>query len=680
MADPLPAQSGILDPNNLSFASFIGGAAPQSLADLQRRRAVANALAMQKRGFPKNIGEGLTSLGEAVGDRMTENRLAQSEKALIAQRTADPRLALPGPEVPPTAGVPAPARVPAPAPVPGVPAVPGPRTDATDPVEQQRAKIAALLQGGTAPGVPSENPTVAGVAPPQTGSLASDDDGLWSARSAAIGGIESGGRKDPYNTVGIPTKYGRALGRYGIVEANVGPWSAAALGKPLTPQEFLADPAAQDAVFKHRFGTYVAKFGEEGAARAWYGGPGNIAKTKLMDDHGRLTIGGYGQDYLRRLQGAAAATSGASGGADAGGSMTIDSATGVSPEGDVNPPTPTTIKPMGVPGPASPPTPAPQLTPEQTKREPGFRISPDRPPPVVMQETLTPEERRGWEVKTDPRYEGDTIAHARADALIAYGLDKRKRAYENATKERDAILKTHEAASLAEQAENTPLKQAELRTKLADEEKRRRLGGISDEEWQKGLAKSQENVASVPAASMALRAAREDLTQGRMFTGIDAEFQLAKAKAKAALGWDPDPRIRATEAFKAEVAPIIAAARSSLVGNANISDADMKAAVRAAAGDITLDAESIKRVFNLLERINTEKVIAHNRQLRTYSGNDEDAQRGAYGRYGLDMTKVVPDWAVDRLQENKDNPQAHKDFDEKYHWPGLSKIILGSRG
>ena len=166
MADPLPAQSGILDPNNLSFASFIGGAAPQSLADLQRRRAVANALAMQKRGFPKNIGEGLTSLGEAVGDRMTENRLAQSEKALIAQRTADPRLALPGPEVPPTAGVPAPARVPAPAPVPGVPAVPGPRTDATDPVEAQRAKIAALLQGGTAPGVPSENPTVAGVAPP----------------------------------------------------------------------------------------------------------------------------------------------------------------------------------------------------------------------------------------------------------------------------------------------------------------------------------------------------------------------------------------------------------------------------------------------------------------------------------------------------------------------------------
>jgi len=69
-------------------------------------------------------------------------------------------------------------------------------------------------------------------------------------------------------------------------------------------------------------------------------------------------------------------------------------------------------------------------------------------------------------------------------------------------------------------------------------------------------------------------------------------------------------------------------------------------------------------------------VIAHNRQLRTYAGDDEAAQRGAYGRYGVDMSKVVPDWAVTRLRENADNPQAHKDFDDKYHWPGLSKLIL----
>ncbi|HXT99623.1 MAG TPA: hypothetical protein VN903_01435, partial [Polyangia bacterium] len=631
MADPLPVQGGILDPNNLSFASFIGGAAPQSMADLQRRRAVANALAMQKRGFPKNIGEGLTSLGEAVGDRMAESRLTAAENAYTSKQAADPLFSTTGPVGAPTsavAPVPAPARVPAPAPVPGVPAVPGPRTDATDPVEQ-RAKIAALLQGGTAPGVPSENPTVAGVAPPQTGSPASDDDGLWPARMSAVGGIESGGRKDPYRTVGIQTKYGPALGKYGITAANVGPWSQAALGQALTPEQFLADDNAQDAIFKHRFGTYVAKFGEEGAARAWYGGPGNINKTNLMDDHGRLTIGGYGQDYLRRLQGAATATSGAAPAvSDPGGTVTD--------EGD-NPPTPTTIQPIrvaqarGVPGPADQPTPVPQLTPEQRQLDPGFAISSGTPVAPRKQDTFTPEEMRGYEIIK--KYPGDERAHEFANRLIKFGESKREAEYTRAVEEYKLKYGTHEKEALRRAEENSPLKQAELRTKLADEDKRRRLGGISDEEWQKGLAESRKNVEGVPAASMALKAAREDLTQGKMFTGIDAEFQLAKAKAKAALGWDPDPRIRATEAFKAEVAPIVAAARSSLVGNAQISNADLKAAERAAAGDITLDAESIKRVFNLIERINTEKVIAHNRQLRTYAGNDEAAQRGAYGRY-----------------------------------------------
>jgi len=350
----LPAASGILDPSNpLTFAfGGGGGTGTPGLQELKRRQAIAQMLAGQKRPFPKNIGEGLTSLGEAVGDRMTDARLTAQERAFGAaedQRVnaanALPSVSVPGARTAPVAPAVAPARVPAPAPVPGVPAVPGPRTDATDPVEQ-RAKIAALLQGGTAPGVPSENPTVAGVAPPQAGSPTSDDDGLWSARSAAIGGIESGGRKDPYSTVGIQTKYGPALGKYGIVAANVGPWSAAALGKPLTPQEFLADPEAQDAVFRHRFGTYVAKYGEEGAARAWYGGPGNINKTNLMDDHQRLTIGGYGQDYLRRLQGAAPnAGASAPEGADVGATMTIDSATGVSPDEGPNPVTPTGIRP-----------------------------------------------------------------------------------------------------------------------------------------------------------------------------------------------------------------------------------------------------------------------------------------------------------------------------------------------
>jgi hypothetical protein len=663
MPDVLPAQSGILDPSNpLAFAFGGGNNAGLSYPELQRRRAIAQALASQKRGFPKNIGEGLTSLGEAVGDRMTDARLAAAERGYVGDRATHPLFQQPG--------APAPAAAAAP---------PGPQAGAVDPI-LQRSNIAALIaQGG--PGVPQPHPTPAEGAIPPTmtatsapptptaGGPPSDDDGMWGARSAAIGGIETGGEKDPYATVGkAQTKYGRALGKYGVMTVNVAPWTQAATGQALTPEQFLANPQAQDAVFRHRFGQYVARFGEEGAARAWFGGAGNVNKPHLTDAYEKLSIGDYGKDYLKRLQGATS-TSGASGDAgDPGGTMTD--------EGD-NPPTPTTIRP--IPGPADLPPATPRLTPEQLQRQPGFDIPSSPPQAPRKQETLTPEESRGWQILNHPRFAGDPQATEIAKNLIKFGSDRREADYNRQVEEYKLKYGTHEKEAIRRAEAESPLKQAELRTKLGEEEKRQRLGGIPDEEWQKGLAESRKNVEGVPASAMALKAAREDLIQGKMFTGTDAEFQLAKAKAKAALGWDPDPRIRATEAFKAEVAPIVAAMRSALVGNQNISDADRKAAERAAAGDITLDAESIKRVFNLVERINTEKVIAHNRQLRTYAGNDEAAQRGTYGRYGIDMTKVVPGWAVDRLQENKDNPRAHKDFDEKYHWPGLSKIILDSR-
>ena len=76
-----------------------------------------------------------------------------------------------------------------------------------------------------------------------------------------IAGIESAGSGD-YNAVG-PTdpELGRALGRYQIMEANIGPWSRAALGQEISVEEFMANPDLQDAIFDHRFGQYVNEYG-----------------------------------------------------------------------------------------------------------------------------------------------------------------------------------------------------------------------------------------------------------------------------------------------------------------------------------------------------------------------------------------------------------------------------------
>ena len=123
--------------------------------------------------------------------------------------------------------------------------------------------------------------------------------GAGGDRSAnAIAGIESGGR---YDAVGPPAneKGQRAYGKYQIMDFNVGPWTQEVLGKPMTPQEFIANPQAQDAVFKAKFGQYVQKHGSpEAASRAWFAGEGGMNNPGAKDVLG-TSVQGYGQKFAQ---------------------------------------------------------------------------------------------------------------------------------------------------------------------------------------------------------------------------------------------------------------------------------------------------------------------------------------------------------------------------------------------
>lgn len=111
----------------------------------------------------------------------------------------------------------------------------------------------------------------------------------------AISGIESGGR---YDAVGPDTGKGqRAYGKYQVMDFNIGPWTQEVFGKPMTPQEFLANPQAQDAVFNHKFGQYVKQYGgPEQAARVWFGGPGGLTNPGAKDVLG-TTVDSYAQKF-----------------------------------------------------------------------------------------------------------------------------------------------------------------------------------------------------------------------------------------------------------------------------------------------------------------------------------------------------------------------------------------------
>lgn len=117
-------------------------------------------------------------------------------------------------------------------------------------------------------------------------------DVIASIESAGSGNYEAVGPTDP--------TLGRALGRYQIMEANIGPWSEAALGRRVTADEFMASPEIQDAIFDHRFGGYVEKYGPQGAAQAWFAGPGGIGKLNRKDSLG-TTVRDYTMKFNRAL-------------------------------------------------------------------------------------------------------------------------------------------------------------------------------------------------------------------------------------------------------------------------------------------------------------------------------------------------------------------------------------------
>lgn len=144
----------------------------------------------------------------------------------------------------------------------------------------------------------SQNAGVAPIGPPAAGGgggAPAPTPSGGKSNADAIAGIESGGR---YDAVGPETGKGRAYGKYQVMDFNIGPWTREILGTELTPQQFLASPQAQDAVFNAKFGAYEKKYGREGAARAWFAGEGGMSNPNAADVNG-MTVQRYGQKFAQ---------------------------------------------------------------------------------------------------------------------------------------------------------------------------------------------------------------------------------------------------------------------------------------------------------------------------------------------------------------------------------------------
>lgn len=87
----------------------------------------------------------------------------------------------------------------------------------------------------------------------------------------SIGKVESGNK---YSVMGPRTRRGdRAYGQYQVMGANIPTWTREVLGREMTPDEFLANPQAQDAVAQAKLAAYLRKYGNiQDAASAWFSG------------------------------------------------------------------------------------------------------------------------------------------------------------------------------------------------------------------------------------------------------------------------------------------------------------------------------------------------------------------------------------------------------------------------
>jgi hypothetical protein len=99
--------------------------------------------------------------------------------------------------------------------------------------------------------------------------------------SKNIAGIESGGFKNPYEALNPDT---HAIGKYQVMPSNVAGWTLAATGQSMTPDEFRASPAAQEAVFRDQMQRNLQLYGPKDAASIWFTGkPYNVAGGAASD-------------------------------------------------------------------------------------------------------------------------------------------------------------------------------------------------------------------------------------------------------------------------------------------------------------------------------------------------------------------------------------------------------------
>lgn len=158
------------------------------------------------------------------------------------------------------------------------------------------------------------------------------------------------------------------------------------------------------------------------------------------------------------------------------------------------------------------------------------------------------------------------------------------------------------------------------------------LGGGDNKQVFDAMAESAVAARSAVTGLNAVSEARKAL-DGGIISGAGADTRLGLQKLGAFLGVADPTIIQNTETFRAAIAPQVAAMMKATVGSTQISNADREFAEKAAGGSIALDAGSIRRLVDIMERGSKAVVQSHiDRLNQVYpEGGGFDRERALFG-------------------------------------------------
>lgn len=164
----------------------------------------------------------------------------------------------------------------------------------------------SAASSGSPEGPPAQNtaPAPAPVGTTTNSTAAQPQGSVFNTLRDNIGQFESGGN---YLARGPVLRNGdQAIGKYQVMASHVPDWTQKWLGKSMTPDEFRADPQAQEAVFSGEFGSYLKTSSPADAASMWFTGKPLAQGANLKDvlgtsgaHYAAIATKGLGDDVAR---------------------------------------------------------------------------------------------------------------------------------------------------------------------------------------------------------------------------------------------------------------------------------------------------------------------------------------------------------------------------------------------